>query len=137
MARYVLIEIDDNAQAEAYVTSLREVGKAFVSVKDEDGSYRVVEILANVYGLYAKAVNFCQCETPGPVKRGERLGWWVCTKCNKPERHRWQMPNNLLEKHPGTHPRDATRGMHQAPLDGREGQGEPHIYISSTKRPPQ
>jgi hypothetical protein len=94
MARWVLIEIDDNADAEAYVESLK-IGKTFMTINTGD-SYKVQEAPVRVVGLYAKPVKFCECETPGKVARGEKLGWWVCTKCNKPQTTRWQMPNNLL-----------------------------------------
>lgn len=98
MARYVLLQIDDNADAEAYVASLRSPAKNLIAVPltDDPDQYRMAEIEIKVRGLYAKPTRFCICQPQGLRVRGAKLGWWVCAKCKLPLDNKWLMPNNLL-----------------------------------------
>lgn len=96
MARLVLIQFANNAEAEAYVASLR-TGKSFVSAPQDDGDYKVVEVAPQVLGMYGRPTTFCVCEdTKYNQVRGAKLGWWVCAKCNKARPERDQIPANLL-----------------------------------------
>lgn len=100
MARYVLIEIDDNNAADQFIVSINQ-GKQFMTVpaNNAQDQYTVVELQAKAVGLFAKPTNFCTCSVPGKRARGAKLGWWVCTNagCNKALKGSMQRPNNLLE----------------------------------------
>jgi len=71
MARYVVLEFEDNEDAEHFV------GDVFYHYAGE------------VVGLFAKPTQFCDgggC-TRGRVQpwaRGAKFGWWVCRTCKKP-----------------------------------------------------
>lgn len=78
-ARYLIIEFDDEAQANAL--------RARIDNATRNGKkFRVV-------GLFAKATNYCKCDPKihittkthtAPLKRGRKFGWWVCTVCRRP-----------------------------------------------------
>lgn len=85
--RYLLIEFDDDAAAD----SLRaQISKATGSGK----KFRVV-------GLFARPGRPCKCiispdkRSKDMVKRGDRLGWWVCTTCGKPRMGDHHLKNML------------------------------------------
>lgn len=91
MARYVLLEFDDNEEASRFVEQ------------------HLVPFASNgpiVRGVYAKPTQFCTCKSSPGQTRGSRLGWWVCTNCKKPRVRMTQMPRNLLE---GSAPEGGTR----------------------------
>lgn len=103
MPRYVLVEFDNNAQAEQFVTKTHAGTTA-------GKPYRVV-------GLFAKPRNFCEC---GPlnerlqaaeVARGSKYGWMVHIKCGRPRRQASHSPRNLLDD-PGTRPQDVSAYIH-------------------------
>lgn len=84
MARYVLLEFDDNAQAKAFVAKV-------------NGDYHVVEMgegtkpLIRVRGVWGKPTLFCECTKMRAPYRGMRpfrhapkSGWWVCAQCGRP-----------------------------------------------------
>jgi hypothetical protein len=81
MPRYVLIEIEDNQQAQDFVEG------------------RHVQIPYEVVAMYAKPVNFCTCVQEGLRKVngqsaiGTTYGWIVCRLCKKAVLS-WQYPNN-------------------------------------------
>jgi len=90
MSRYVLIECEDDAQADNLVS---QINKA-----QENGKQ------LRVAGLYARPNTWCGCpfQIEGvnrPVIRGKRFGWWVCGWCNKP-RPGTQQLNNLISTPP-------------------------------------
>lgn len=77
-SRYMLIEFDDEASADALrarIDTATRAGKRF-----------------RVVGMFAKPrAPYCQCgkETsgrgkPSTLKRGRKFGWWVCTECRRP-----------------------------------------------------
>lgn len=103
MPRYVLIEFDNNAQAEQFIAKTHAGTKA-------GKPYRVL-------GLFAKPRNYCQC---GPltdrvqareVQRGSKYGWMVHIKCGRPRRQASHSPRNLLDE-PGTYPSETTAYVH-------------------------
>jgi hypothetical protein len=81
MARYVLIQVDENDRADRLIEKLSGVP-----------GLRVI-------GLFGKPLQFCECEGPWErSSRGKRYGWYVCPECGKPRSggpH--QRPRNLLE----------------------------------------
>jgi len=103
-ARYVLLAIPDDKQAEQYIQSIIDGKTVFAATDPETGEYHMVELKADVMGLYAYPTSFCTCANPKAPARGAKLGWWVNTCCNKPAPGRQQMPNNLLDV--AKHPRD-------------------------------
>jgi hypothetical protein len=85
MARYVILEFDDNDAAGAFL----EV------VKDPylmDGFPDGVKAVA----LYAKPTRFCECGKERNLIKGASLGWFVCATCKLAYRT-WQYPDNLLQ----------------------------------------
>ena len=78
-SRYLLIEFDDEASANklrAQIDNATRNGKSF-----------------RVVGLFAKPRGYCECPPKKQVttktqestlKRGKRLGWWVCQVCQRP-----------------------------------------------------
>ena len=78
-ARYLIIEFDDEASANAL--------RARIDNATRNGKkFRVV-------GLFAKATNYCKCDPKtqvttkthtAPLKRGKKFGWWVCLVCRRP-----------------------------------------------------
>ena len=83
--RYLLIEFDDEASASSLRAKIDNATKA-------GKKFRVV-------GLFARPGASCSCGAlPGDrakdkVKRGGRLGWWVCTTCKKPRLGDHQLHN--------------------------------------------
>lgn len=81
MARYLLVVIDDNAQAE----SLRLKLNGWAGF--------------DVIGMFAKPTKFCVCEDyAGVAPRDRNLGWRVHAKCKLPRENETQQPNNLLQR---------------------------------------
>lgn len=86
MARLVVVDFDDNAQADAFIDKLK--GKK---------SFRVV-------GLFARPTSWCECPKPtgyakNEVVLGGRYGWWIHRLCRKPRRGTHQA-NNLMRPLP-------------------------------------
>lgn len=87
MARYIVLEIGSNAEADKLI-------QQFAKLTKKGAKLRVV-------GLFAKPGRTCHCGNSqyanyredaakhgfsGGVERGEKFGWWVCTRCNKPRK---------------------------------------------------
>lgn len=92
MARYLLIEFDNDYQCDLLMDKLTE-----------KATMRVV-------GMFQKPRSFCSCppmtdsEQTGQITRGEKFGWWVHRKCKRAHGH-IQSPRNLLyEGHPRNNP---------------------------------
>lgn len=91
MARYMVIEFDDDNQADA----LR--AKIDIATKSGKG-FRVV-------GLFARPRNTCKCYKEmkdykvwgKEIVRGAKFGWWVCGDCRKALTRDHQL-NNLMGK---------------------------------------
>lgn len=113
MARFVMISIPDNKDAQAFVEAVQN-GEIVHSFKqtNEDGSssfgYRPLK--AEAVALWADPTKLCECHPPwklsnakepsvglqcNPV-RSMNYGWLVCSQCNKPHPHQVQHPKNLL-----------------------------------------
>lgn len=97
---YVLLEFDDDKEAEALIKSTQEDGKVGVEPRLPDGRDWVG---AQVRAKFKKPTQFCQCTDEerkpflGKSARGQRFGWWVCGKCRKPREGMAQHYYNLLE----------------------------------------
>jgi hypothetical protein len=68
MARYLLVQVDDNDRAEALRLKL-------------DAVHGIKTI-----AVFGKPTQFCECEVPAKrTIRGKKYGWWCCPKCSKPK----------------------------------------------------
>lgn len=83
MAKYVLLEFDNDDEAEA-----------FTSVLQDDIETAVMRAV----GVYKKPTIFCDCSNPGDKSvLGAKWGWWVHKECGRPKKGNWQNPRNLLK----------------------------------------
>lgn len=102
MARYVLIEFDDNNDAETFVKAVEEVQGILVTTQHPKipDQYGVVKPSHDyrIRGLYAKPTRFCECSDVlfNERRKGAKLGWYVHPTCGRPVRGSWQWPRNLL-----------------------------------------
>lgn len=78
MARYVLLEFDDNAAAQKFVA---KVNGEYHAV-DSDFSTRRVK------AVWGKPTKFCECvrgtKGANPFYRAKKSGWWVHYPCGRP-----------------------------------------------------
>jgi len=83
MARYVLLEFQDDNTAEKFMDKIALA----------KGKFRVV-------GLFVKPRRWCVC-TPASgyhknqIVRGVKYGWWVCIVCKRPRKGGHQLTNIL------------------------------------------
>jgi hypothetical protein len=83
VAKYVLIEFDDDSEADAFANVM--IGQA------EGSSMRV-------RGVFKKPTIFCECaNSPEKNVRGNKWGWWLCKLCSKPKKNMLQSPTNLID----------------------------------------
>lgn len=83
MARYILVEVDDNATANRLRAQIDKAGEA--------KGMRVV-------GMFRKATQMCEC----PIRSeksvlGSRFMWWLCPQCLKPKSGSHQTLRNMLD----------------------------------------
>lgn len=91
MARYVLIEFDDNNEADNFVAMLRQAE----GVTDGEGKTSGLKVRA----VYFKPTQFCEhkaIERGERTVKGEKWGLRICPLCYKPVRGHTQHPTNLL-----------------------------------------
>jgi hypothetical protein len=101
VARYVLVEVEDNETAGDLVAALQADGEVHFYHKLTDGEYKVKSVAAKVIGLFAKPTKFCDCPNPGDKSvRGAKFGWWVHVACGKPKAGHCQHPRNMLIDEP-------------------------------------
>lgn len=125
MARFVMLRIEDNAEAEAFVESVKAQYVFYgvpVSPTEEEAAQHIGEghsfrdLHAEAVALWADPTKLCQCHPPYarpmPMAKGLGLscspvksatyGWLVCTNmvdgkmCAKPHGFQFQHPKNLL-----------------------------------------
>lgn len=103
MARYILIEVDDNEAAGDLVAAIERgesnlfFYKQQVPLNNGDDAYVVVPLTsARVRALFGRPTNFCECKPIGEVVVGKKFGWQVCTKCGKAVSGLCHIPRNLL-----------------------------------------
>jgi len=101
MARFVVVEIPDNEEADAFVKAIQEGYVMFsrphptlegeVSVNKPTTEWKVPQV-------YAVPTLMCTCpDYNGISVRSSRYGWWVHAKCAKPHPGAMQHPFNLVE----------------------------------------
>jgi hypothetical protein len=111
MARYILLRIEDNTDAEKFVEALKAPGGVwFYEPNPDANSHTVSEGMEDVYrmrplapeqvqvrGLFAAPTKFCDCPDKSDTSaRSANFGWWVHLKCKKPKKGNMQHPYNLL-----------------------------------------
>lgn len=81
MARYLLIEVDDNATADRMRAQIDNAGKPM-----------------RVVGLFSKASQLCKCDIRSETSvRGVKFGWRLCPECRKPKVAGAQTLYNMLD----------------------------------------
>lgn len=106
MARYVMLEFDDNQMAEEFVKAVHEglevIYAQQVKVDEDKWESKFKPLKALVRGLWFKPVNFCEC-IPQPEDsarnfvKGSKFGIFVHRVCKKPRKGGNQFPKNLLD----------------------------------------
>lgn len=88
MARYIVVEFVDNADAEEFVQRINQENAEFRSMR--------VAFRRRVVGIFVKPGKTCECSDrhranygdknwqQASIARGAKFGWWVCTRCNRP-----------------------------------------------------
>lgn len=84
MARYLLVEFDDNDSADrmrAQINNAESAGKNF-----------------RVIGMFSKPGALCDCSTRSDRSvRGKRFGWRLCEACRRPKNGSPQTLSNMLD----------------------------------------
>lgn len=88
MARYVVVEFDDNGVADEFVQLIADRNKQSRKQGEPLGG--------RIVGVFVKPGKTCECSDRNranygdknwkhaAIARGEKFGWWVCTRCNRP-----------------------------------------------------
>ena len=99
MARYVVLEFVDNAEADYFVTKVMQE----CAVRRKEGNL----FKRRIAGIFVKPGRTCECTDRhranhgdknnhgASIARGEKFGWWVCTRCNRPRAAGHQLNNQL------------------------------------------
>lgn len=84
MARYLLIEFDENDSADRM--------RAQINAAEANGkSFRVI-------GMFSKPGRLCDCLTDsGKSVRGAKFGWWLCAECRRPKSGSPQTLRNMID----------------------------------------
>lgn len=81
MAKYVLLEFDEDSEADAFTETMGQNGAS-----------------VRTAGVYKKPTIFCDCPNPGDKSvLGNKWNWWVHKGCGRPKKGQWQSPRNLLK----------------------------------------
>lgn len=100
MARYIVVEVEDNAAAQELIDSLTEKTSDAIRAGN----------LMRVVGTFVRPNRTCQCpdwqtvnyrdptklKNEAGVERGLKFGWWVCSRCKRPRKAGHQLVNQLL-----------------------------------------
>lgn len=94
MAKYVLLQFDNDDEADKFVKETQEQRAVWTDNPDGLGGVNndgFLELACFVRGVWKKPTKFCECK--GDMRkraftRGRKYGWWVCNKCGKPT-HAW------------------------------------------------
>jgi hypothetical protein len=125
MARFVMISIPDNAEADAFVAAMREgyimYSTPHPKLEGEVGIRKPTTEWTAV-AVWADPTKLCEChkswERPNPIAKAgqsglrcepvksQNYGWLVCSLCRKPHGFQVQHPRNLLveNERPETRP---------------------------------
>jgi len=115
MARFVLISIPDNEEAEAFVAAMQ--GGHILYSRPHPTLEDQVSVVKprtewSAEALWADPTKMCEChppwKLPNPIAKGSpglqcspgrsaKYGWLLCPQCNMPHPHQFQHPKNLLD----------------------------------------
>lgn len=102
MARYVVVEFIENADAEEFIQRINEENADFRSQR--------LSMRRRIAGVFVKPASICVCwdwqkanyRGPDPLKNKNRgiaegltFGWWVCSTCKKPRRAGHKLRNQV------------------------------------------
>lgn len=99
MPRYVVIEFPDNKEADWFI---EQVNQDCAKRRKEGNPF-----LSRIVGVFVKPGRTCNCPDwgranygdknwqPANIARGEKFGWWVCSRCSKPRKGGHQLVNQL------------------------------------------
>lgn len=98
MARYVILEFEENSDAEEFVKQTHQ--------HNEESRKSRLSFQRRVVGVFVKPGKTCVCwdgkwinsgdkNREHGIARGEKFGWWVCTRCNKPRPGGHQLVNQV------------------------------------------
>lgn len=99
MARYVLVRFGNDAEAERFVTAVRErtVTFPYIAQPGAEGAYYDYIASGEVYGMFQSPTKFCECTTKSDKSgRSKNYGWWCCLVCRKPKKGNIQHPYNMI-----------------------------------------
>jgi hypothetical protein len=99
VARYIVVEVEDNGAAQEFIDALME--------KTPD-AIRAGKLM-RVVGIFVRPGKVCVChdrqevnyrdptkdKNAAGVARGEKFGWWVCSRCGKPRMAGHQLENQM------------------------------------------
>ena len=100
MARYIVVEVEDNVAAQELVDSL---------MRKTPDNIRAGKLM-RVVGIFVRPGRTCECldaqtvnyrdptkeKNAAGVTRGEKFGWWVCSRCGKPRKGGHQLVNQIV-----------------------------------------
>jgi hypothetical protein len=96
MARYVLLQIDSDKEADTLVSDMEEYPDSNLLTPVQEN-----RITAKVVAEFQKPTAYCQCtqeQKKGKLgARGAKFGWYICGVCKKPFEHGNQVIYNLRE----------------------------------------
>src|SRR2546423_1462288 len=85
MAKYVLVEFDDDAEADKLVEFIGD--GIVIPAPQEGGAWQYLK--PRIRAVFKKPTKFCDCSMGKNAKsftRGKKYGWWVHAACGKPTR---------------------------------------------------
>jgi hypothetical protein len=99
MARYVVLEFDDNNDAQQFIER--------VNAENAENRRDRLSFRRRVVAIFVKPGTTCYCwdwqhtnygdkNREHGIARGEKFGWWVCTRCKKPRKAGHQLVNQIL-----------------------------------------
>lgn len=108
--RFVVVEIPDNEEAEAFVEAVNAGRMIFGIPRTVEGDTVEINYVgltdAKVPQMYAVPTMFCDCpDYAGKSGRSAKYGWYVHAKCARPRPTNYIHPYNLIEG-ANTDPRD-------------------------------
>jgi hypothetical protein len=100
MARFVVVEIPDNDEAEAFISAIKNSAVIYGRPVGDEVQYGPQQSEWRVPQVYAVPTLFCECDKTYPEGKSQKFGWYVCTGpgCSRPRKGSMQHPYNLVEK---------------------------------------
>jgi hypothetical protein len=94
VAKYLVLEFEDDKDADGLVEGLNAVGY-ILSASENSSMWKSYPIIA---GVFKKPTMFCECPPSNNPKsvRGAKWGWWLHKDCGKPRKGNTHHPRNLI-----------------------------------------